>query len=108
MAAHVHDNREASRYEVWADGELAGFTGYRLHDDRITFVHTQIDPAREGEGLGSQLARFALDDSRSRGLMFVPQCPFIAAYIRRHRDEYLDAVQPTWRRRVGAGAEQAG
>jgi len=40
--------------------------------------------------------------------MIVPQCPFIAGYIRRHRDEYLDAVLPMWRGRVGAGAEQAG
>jgi uncharacterized protein len=108
MAIEVHDNREASRYEVWADGKPAGFTQYRLHDDRVNFVHTEIDPAREGEGLGSQLAHFALDDARSRGLMIVPQCPFIAGYIRRHRDEYLDAVLPMWRGRVGAGAEQAG
>ena len=36
MAIEVHDNREASRYEVWADGKLAGFTQYRLHDTGST------------------------------------------------------------------------
>ena len=102
MNVDVHDNPERSRYEVWADGELAGFTDYRLHDDRITFVHTEVEPAREGAGLGSRLARFELDDARSRGLEIVPQCPFVAAYIGRHRDEYLDAVVPAFRDRVPA------
>jgi predicted GNAT family acetyltransferase len=106
MTVEVRDNPEASRYEVWAGGELAGFTQYRLHDDRVTFIHTEIDPAHEGEGLGSRLARSALDDMRARGLMIAPQCPFIAGYIRRHRDEYLDAVLPTWRDRVGGTAAE--
>lgn len=106
MTVEVRDAPEASRYEVWAGGELAGYTRYRLHDDRVTFTHTEIDPGHEGQGLGTQLARAALDDVRARGLMIVPQCPFIAGYIRRHRDEYLDAVLPTWRARVGGTAAE--
>src|SRR3979409_193132 len=82
MSVEVRDNPDESRYEVFADGELAGFAEYRLHNGRITFIHTEIDPAHEGGGLGSSLARAALDDVKSRGLPVVPLCPFIAGYIR--------------------------
>jgi uncharacterized protein len=45
-------------------------------------------------GLGGRLAREALDDARARGLIVMPFCPFIAAYIERHLEEYSDLVAP--------------
>ncbi len=100
MNVEVNDNRDQARYEIWTDGQLAGFAQYRLNDESITFVHTEIDPEHEGAGLGSRLARAALDDVRARQLTVVPLCPFIADYIRRHRDDYLDLVAPAWRSRL--------
>jgi hypothetical protein len=32
MSVEVRDDREQSRYEVWTDGQLAGFARYRLDD----------------------------------------------------------------------------
>jgi hypothetical protein len=105
MDAEVRDNRDESRYEVLADGALAGFAEYRLGDGRITFVHTEIDASHEGRGLGSTLARAALEDARARHLAVLPTCPFIARYIARHPD-YLELVVPSMRERVaGAGPE---
>ena len=43
----------------------------------ITFTHTEVDDAYEGQGLGGTLARYALDDARARGLEVRPLCPFI-------------------------------
>lgn len=100
MSVEVRDNRDQARYEVWTDGQLAGFAQYRLHDGRITFLHTEIGPGHEGVGLGSQLARAALDDVRVRQLAVVPLCPFIADYIKRHPDDYLDIVVPAMRAKV--------
>ncbi len=45
----------------------------------------------EGQGLGSKLARFALDDTRRQHLKVVPTCPFIAKFIQGHA-EYQDLV----------------
>lgn len=87
----VHDNRDRSRYEVRVDGEMAGFAQYVMRGGRIVFVHTEIDDAFEGKGVGSALAKGALDDVRARGLPVVPICPFIASYIERH-PEYQDLV----------------
>jgi predicted GNAT family acetyltransferase len=93
MAAVVTDNPSALRYEIHVDDDLAGFAAYgRLHDV-ITFTHTEIDPAYEGQGLGSTLARAALDDARAKGLRVRPHCPFIRSYIGRH-PEYADLVDP--------------
>ena len=94
MNAEVRNNPAEHRYEVWTNGELAGYAQYVLRRERIAFVHTEVYESYEGLGLGSRLARAALDDARARGLVVMPFCPFIADYIERHLDEYRDLVAP--------------
>ena len=87
----VLDHSEQSQYEARLDGELAGVAAYRLTDNVITFTHTEVEPQHEGQGIGGTLARFALDDARSRGLQVRPRCSFIRSWIERHPD-YADLV----------------
>jgi predicted GNAT family acetyltransferase len=87
----VRDNPSEHRFEIHDDGKLAGFARYVRRPGRIFFVHTEIDPAFEGRGLGSQLASAALDATRATGERIVPFCPFIANYVVRH-PEYADLV----------------
>ena len=82
---------ENHRYVVEIDGENIGLAVYHLRNDRHIFVHTEVAPGHEGEGVGSNLARFALDDVRAAGGTVVPICPFIAAWVKRH-PEYQDLV----------------
>jgi predicted GNAT family acetyltransferase len=92
MSREITDNAGASRYEIRVDGKLAGFAEYRLRpENRIAFTHTEVDGAYEGQGVGSALARGALDDARARGLAVVPLCPFIKGWIDKHHD-YADIV----------------
>jgi predicted GNAT family acetyltransferase len=86
MEMTVKDNADALRYEITVDGERAGFVTYRLSPGVMTFLHAEVDPAREGRGIGSRLVRDALDDARARGLTVRPRCPFVAAYIERNPD----------------------
>jgi predicted GNAT family acetyltransferase len=88
----VVDNPGARRFEAYVDEALAGFAEYELHPDRIVFIHTEVDPAFEGRGVGSQLAAGALDAVRERGLRVIPRCPFIAGYLSRHQ-EYADLLR---------------
>ena len=106
MGTAVRDNPAQSRYELLVDERLAGFSQYRLDGARITIYHTEVEPEYEGRGLGDELARSALDDVRRRGLVLVPLCPFIAAFIRRHPGDYLDLVAPSLRERVMHDAGQ--
>ncbi len=80
----VRDNADRSRYEVFVGVDLAGFAAYRDKAGTRVFTHTSIEPDYEGHGVGSALARAALDDVRARGLPVVARCPFIAGYIDRH------------------------
>lgn len=80
----VVDSPEQHRFELRVDGELAGAAYYRLHPGEIVFTHTEVDKAYEGKGLGSKLAAGALGAVQERDLRVVPQCPFIAAYLKRH------------------------
>lgn len=87
----VRDNPSEHRFEIHDDGKLAGFARYVRRPGRIFFVHTEIDPAFEGRGLGSQLASAALDATRATGERIVPLCPFIASYVERH-PEYAELI----------------
>ncbi|WP_283135486.1 GNAT family N-acetyltransferase [Rhizohabitans arisaemae] len=91
MTSDVVKNESDTRYEIWVEGRLAGFANYRLRPGRVVIPHTEIDPEFEGKGLGSRLARAALDDIRRSELKVTPLCPFIADYIRRN-PEYQDLV----------------
>ncbi|MEN5072525.1 GNAT family N-acetyltransferase [Isoptericola cucumis] len=71
------------------DGSSAGGAYYRRSGGVVTFTHTEVDPAYEGRGIGSQLAAGALGHVRDAGETFVPLCPFIKAYAERH-PEYAD------------------
>ncbi|HTU97165.1 MAG TPA: GNAT family N-acetyltransferase [Solirubrobacteraceae bacterium] len=91
MELKVTDHPDAARYELTADGERAGFVTYRQSPGVIAFLHAEVDPARERQGLGSELVRGALDDARARGLAVRPVCPFVAWYIETH-EAYQDLV----------------
>jgi DNA polymerase-4 len=97
----VVDNELEDRFEVFHGDQLAGFAAYRRRNGATVFVHTVIEPEFEGKGLGSVLARHALDATVARGETIVPVCPFIAAYLRKH-PEYEEHVQ--WPNASGADA----
>src|SRR4051794_34304754 len=88
----VVDNPEQRRFEIRVDDEVAGFTEYHDHGTRRAFLHTEIDPAYEGQGLGSTLVAGALDEARASGRDVLPYCPFVRRFIVRHPDDYLGLV----------------
>ncbi|MGH8122741.1 MAG: GNAT family N-acetyltransferase [Rudaea sp.] len=90
MADGVVDNRARDRYELDVGGATA-FVAYARAPGVITFVHTVVPEALAGRGIGSILATHVLDDARANGEKVIPQCPFIAAYMRRHK-QYQDLV----------------
>ena len=100
METAVSDNPARHRYEITAEGELAGFTIYEHRPGVIAFMHTEIGDEWGGHGLGSTLVRCALDDVRSRGLAVLPYCPFVRSWFERHND-YVDLVPAAQRAQFG-------
>ncbi len=88
----VTNNVERSRFEIRTDeGRLAGFTEYAAGDGVREFVHTVVKDAFEGQGIGSKLARVALDETRAEGLKVIATCEFIKGWIAKHPD-YQDLL----------------
>ena len=92
MSVTVDDNPIESRYEASIDGALVGVSQYELTPDTIVFLHTVVAQEYEGQGVGSAIARYALDDARARGLTVRPLCPYIRGWVQRH-PEYADLIQ---------------
>jgi predicted GNAT family acetyltransferase len=88
------------QYLAQVDGEDAGFLVYRERPGLIALVHTEVDEGFEGQGVGSALAAFALDDARRRGLAVLPFCPFVNGYLQRH-PEQADLVPAEYRATFG-------
>ena len=87
----VRDNPTELRYELLDGDTVIGLIRYRLEPGAVALIHTEIEPAHEGQGLGSELVKGALDDLRGRGLRLVPICPYVRSWLERH-PEYADLV----------------
>ena len=79
----VRHNEAASRFELDTPHGLA-IAVYRQQGDSRVFTHTEVPPDDEGHGLGAELVRAALDDTKAHGFKIVPACSFVVAYVRRH------------------------
>ena len=75
--------QEKQRFEIHVDGYIAELT-YRLHDDTIIFLHTEVPPALEGQGIGTRLVKAGLDYACTNALEIKSLCWFVTRYLQRH------------------------
>jgi len=100
MELQVADNPEQAQFEIRADGELAGFIQYHLHDGVIAFLHAETDPRFRGHGVAGRLIQSSLDSARDRHLAVLPYCPCVRSWITEHI-EYADLVPDNMRQVFG-------
>jgi uncharacterized protein len=86
MTPPVTDNRDESRLEIRADGEVAELV-YRTRAGRLVLVHTEVPDALAGRGLGGQLVLAGIDKAVQGGMTLVPLCPFARGWLERHPAE---------------------
>lgn len=91
MSDEVRNNPALHRFELDADGHTA-VAYYQLAPGVITFTHTEVPPALSGRGIGSKLARGALQAARAQGLKVDATCPFVSAYMGKH-PEFNDLLR---------------
>ena len=94
----VRDNPDDSRFEIWSDGELAGFLQYETMRGARALIHTEIDERFAGRGLGAFLVRAVLTTLRDDQVPVLPYCPFVRSYLQRH-PEFVDLVPADRRER---------
>jgi len=91
MELQVVDNQDRSRFEILADGEVAGFVDYHLRDGEIALLHAETDRRFRDHGVAGHLVKYSLDSARERHLAVLPYCPFVRRWIADH-PEYADLV----------------
>jgi predicted GNAT family acetyltransferase len=86
----VRHNSAEHRFEATTDHGLATLR-YIERGKVLDLAHTAVPQEAEGQGLGSALAHAALEHARHDGLKVIPSCPFVHAYLQKHK-EYADLV----------------
>ena len=96
----IVDDTDGGRFELRVGQDVAGYAQYREGRGGLALTHTVVEQRYEGQGIGSALARGALDAARERDLPVLPYCPFIRSWIAKHPD-YLDLVPADRREEFG-------
>ena len=78
------------RYEarLGGSGALAALLSYELSETWMALLHTEVQDGFEGQGIGSHLVQWVIDDLRARGLSLIPRCPFVVAWLERHPEQH--------------------
>jgi predicted GNAT family acetyltransferase len=78
------------RFEIERDGHVA-YLEYTLAGKVLQLIHSEVPEALRGKGLGSELAKSALEWAREQGLKVDVICPSVTAYMEKH-PEYANLV----------------
>ena len=89
------NNTELHQFEMKVGDNLA-FIEYRHHTGAITLIHTEVEPELEGKGAATAIIEKTLNYIEKNNFTVIPQCPLVAAYIKRH---------PEWKRIVDKKAK---
>ncbi len=79
----VVNNSAGQQFEVTVGSATAVLT-YRLKGDRISLVHTMVPESMAGRGIGSALAKTALEYARDHQLRVLVLCPYVKEYLKTH------------------------
>jgi predicted GNAT family acetyltransferase len=106
----LRDNVDRDRYEITLaeNGTRVAIITYRRSDVWIALLHTGVETAFEGQGMGSRSARLVFADARERGLKIIPKCPFILRWLERHPEEHDILLRPLPSASPDDGAPPAG
>jgi predicted GNAT family acetyltransferase len=99
MDPEIHDNAEATRYELTVDGQTAVVI-YNKVAGGLLITETIVPVPLEGRGIASRMAKHVLADLKQRDMVILPTCHFFAGYLKKH-PEYAEVVHPSYRIALG-------
>ncbi|MGK2905548.1 MAG: GNAT family N-acetyltransferase [Desulfuromonadales bacterium] len=85
MDVTITNNQSVERFEIKYEKFMA-LLEYKITDNQMTLVHTEVPKELEGKGLGGKLVKFALEHALLNNLGVVAQCEFAQSYIERHKE----------------------
>lgn len=93
MNESVERKTDPDRFEISADGRVAGVAEFVDREGVRNFHHTEVAPEFGGQGLAATVVRAGLAATREEGLLVLPSCSYVRHYIDTH-PEWADLVVP--------------
>lgn len=98
--ASVQHNFAKSRFDIYSEGQRAGFLQYEMRQGRMSFLLTELAPRiRNRKNLDSILGEI-LDDLHHRRMEIMPHCPVVRSFLA-VRPEYCRLVPHDQLRQFG-------
>lgn len=79
----IRHNTAENRFEATLGEDLA-VLDYTLRGNLITYTHTGVPDAYEGQGIGGKLTHTGLEYAKANNYQILPLCPFVAHYVETH------------------------
>ncbi len=83
MNEKINVNEADNQFELITPEGLA-LIAYEMEGDTMAILHTEVPEVLQGQGVGSDLAKFALDYAREKQLKVKVYCQFVQVYLKRH------------------------
>lgn len=90
MSLEVHNNERERKFYAVVEGQEAVIE-YAKMGDIYNLAHTFVPEELRGQGVANQLVQGALDQIRKEGARFLPSCPYVQAFLKKH-PEYNDGL----------------
>jgi predicted GNAT family acetyltransferase len=91
MTSEITDNRDAGRYELALDGQIA-FALYRRDGANVAIRHVETPQNLRGTGVAGRLMEAIMARARAEGFTVTPLCSYAGSWLRRH-PEHRDLVR---------------
>jgi predicted GNAT family acetyltransferase len=93
MSLQVLNDETKRKFYALADGHEVHIE-YAHTAGVYNLLHTFVPEELRGHGVAEELVRSALDQIKALGANFIPTCPFVQAFLKRH-PEYREGMRRT-------------
>jgi predicted GNAT family acetyltransferase len=90
MSFEVRNDETQKKFYAVVNGHEAHIQ-YAHSGDVYNLMHTFVPEELRGHGVAEELVRTTLDQIKAQGAKFLPTCPFVQAFLKRH-PEYREGM----------------
>lgn len=90
MSLEIRNDEANRRFVADVEGQEATVEYVKM-GDAYNLLHTFVPEELRGRHVGEDLVRGALDQIKAKGATFLPSCPFVQTFLKKH-PEYQDGV----------------
>jgi uncharacterized protein len=90
MSLEVQNDEKNRKFHASVEGREAAIEYVKM-GDAYNLLHTFVPEELRGRHVGEELVRGTLDQIKAQGATFLPTCPFVQAFVKKH-PEYQAGV----------------